>query len=195
MRVSVSSGGVEANGDSSSPSLDGDTSHAPHCVAFVSTATNLASGTPTAAPGTSTCATCARRAPGSGDAGQRRRRPGGGRRLRVRGLRRGRHRLPARPPGRPHLHGRLGRPAGPADRRQGRGVRARRPGLVPRLPEGLQPRPPEARAARGAARERGRARPGQRQQPAPVRERQRRLRRLRVDGHQPLHRRLPRHLE
>jgi hypothetical protein len=50
MRVSVSSGGVEANGDSSSPSLDGDTSHAPHCVAFVSTATNLTSGTPTAAP-------------------------------------------------------------------------------------------------------------------------------------------------
>ena len=33
--------------------------------------------------------------------------------------------------GRPHLPDRLGRAAGPADRRQGRGVRARRPGLVP----------------------------------------------------------------
>jgi hypothetical protein len=47
VRVSVSSGGVEANGDSGNPSFDGDTSHTPHCVAFQSSATNLTSGTPT----------------------------------------------------------------------------------------------------------------------------------------------------
>ena len=40
-RVSVATGGAEANGDSSSPSVDGDGAHSPHCVAFQSTATNL----------------------------------------------------------------------------------------------------------------------------------------------------------
>jgi hypothetical protein len=40
-RVSVATGGAEANGDSSSPTVDGDAAHAPHCVAFQSTATNL----------------------------------------------------------------------------------------------------------------------------------------------------------
>ncbi len=40
-RVSVATGGAEANGDSSSPSVDGDGTHSPHCVAFQSTATNL----------------------------------------------------------------------------------------------------------------------------------------------------------
>jgi hypothetical protein len=43
-RVSVSSGGQEGNGDSSSPSVDGDTGHSPHCVAFQSSSTNLAPG-------------------------------------------------------------------------------------------------------------------------------------------------------
>ena len=40
-RISVATNGAEANGDSSSPSVDGDTAHPPHCVAFQSTATNL----------------------------------------------------------------------------------------------------------------------------------------------------------
>lgn len=40
--VSVSTSGVQANGDSSNPSLDGDYRRAPRCVAFESTATNLA---------------------------------------------------------------------------------------------------------------------------------------------------------
>jgi hypothetical protein len=43
-RVSVSSGGDQANGDSTNPSLDGSIRSAPHCVAFESTATNLAGG-------------------------------------------------------------------------------------------------------------------------------------------------------
>ncbi len=43
-RVSVNSGGQEGNGDSSTPSLDGDTNHSPHCVAFQSNSTNLAPG-------------------------------------------------------------------------------------------------------------------------------------------------------
>jgi len=43
-RVSVSSGGAQANGDSRRPSIDGDVRRAPHCVAFESTASNLASG-------------------------------------------------------------------------------------------------------------------------------------------------------
>jgi hypothetical protein len=49
-RVSVSSSGAQANGSSSSPSVDGDTGHSPHCVAFESDATNLAPGTPAQAP-------------------------------------------------------------------------------------------------------------------------------------------------
>lgn len=40
-RVSVASDGQQANGPSSSPSIDGSSSRAPHCVAFQSTATNL----------------------------------------------------------------------------------------------------------------------------------------------------------
>jgi hypothetical protein len=40
-RVSVANGGGEANGDSANPSVDGDTAHSPHCVAFQSSATNL----------------------------------------------------------------------------------------------------------------------------------------------------------
>ena len=40
-RVSVSSRGGEANGDSSLPSIDGDTKRRPHCVTFQTTATNL----------------------------------------------------------------------------------------------------------------------------------------------------------
>jgi TolB protein len=40
-RVSVASNGAQANGDSANPSVDGDDSHFPHCVAFQSTATNL----------------------------------------------------------------------------------------------------------------------------------------------------------
>lgn len=43
-RVSVGPGGREANGDSTNPSLDGSITSVPHCVAFQSTATNLASG-------------------------------------------------------------------------------------------------------------------------------------------------------
>ncbi len=43
-RVSVGAGGAEANGDSQRPSIDGDGKRAPHCVAFESTASNLASG-------------------------------------------------------------------------------------------------------------------------------------------------------
>ncbi len=41
IRASLSSHERQANGDSSSPSVDGDTHHRPHCVAFQSTATNL----------------------------------------------------------------------------------------------------------------------------------------------------------
>src|SRR5262249_50893202 len=41
-RVSVSSHGAQANGDSTSPSVDGTNGRGPHCVAFQSTATNLA---------------------------------------------------------------------------------------------------------------------------------------------------------
>lgn len=40
-RISVASNGAEANGDSTSPSVDGDAAHAAHCVAFQSNATNL----------------------------------------------------------------------------------------------------------------------------------------------------------
>jgi hypothetical protein len=40
-RVSVGARGVEPNGDSVKPSVDGDTKSAPHCVTFESTATNL----------------------------------------------------------------------------------------------------------------------------------------------------------
>jgi hypothetical protein len=40
-RVSVSRGGRQGNGDSTSPSLDGDSHHRPHCVAFQSSSTNL----------------------------------------------------------------------------------------------------------------------------------------------------------
>lgn len=45
-RASVGSNGQQANGDSTSPSVDGDTHHAPHCVAFQSTATNLSAADP-----------------------------------------------------------------------------------------------------------------------------------------------------
>jgi len=40
-RVSVSSAGAQANGDSSGPSVDGTNGRSPHCVAFQSNATNL----------------------------------------------------------------------------------------------------------------------------------------------------------
>jgi hypothetical protein len=40
-RVSVASGSAEANGDSVSPSVDGDAAHSAHCVVFQSNATNL----------------------------------------------------------------------------------------------------------------------------------------------------------
>jgi WD40-like Beta Propeller Repeat len=40
-RVSVTSGGAQANGNSSNPSVDGDVHHRPHCVAFQSSAGNL----------------------------------------------------------------------------------------------------------------------------------------------------------
>ncbi|HEX6460601.1 MAG TPA: hypothetical protein VF032_16905 [Thermoleophilaceae bacterium] len=40
-RVSVASGGAQANGSSSSPSVDGTNGRSPHCVAFQSNATNL----------------------------------------------------------------------------------------------------------------------------------------------------------
>ncbi|HEX6460729.1 MAG TPA: hypothetical protein VF032_17555 [Thermoleophilaceae bacterium] len=43
-RASVSSAGVQGNGDSMNPSLDGSMRHRPHCVAFQSTSTNLAPG-------------------------------------------------------------------------------------------------------------------------------------------------------
>jgi WD40-like Beta Propeller Repeat len=43
-RASVSSSGEQANGDSSNPSVDGDTNHSPHCVVFQSTASNLSTG-------------------------------------------------------------------------------------------------------------------------------------------------------
>src|SRR3954454_21765248 len=49
-RVSVNSGGGEANGDSTNPSLDGSITSVPHCVAFQSTATNLAGGDRDSAP-------------------------------------------------------------------------------------------------------------------------------------------------
>jgi len=45
-RVSVTSGGAQANGDSTRPSIDGSVRHRPHCVAFQSTATNLSSADP-----------------------------------------------------------------------------------------------------------------------------------------------------
>lgn len=40
-RISVGRGGVQANGDSQKPAIDGDTRRRPHCVVFESTATNL----------------------------------------------------------------------------------------------------------------------------------------------------------
>ncbi|HEY7630548.1 MAG TPA: hypothetical protein VH817_07605 [Thermoleophilaceae bacterium] len=40
-RASVSSNGVQGNGDSSGPSVDGTNGRSPHCVAFQSTSTNL----------------------------------------------------------------------------------------------------------------------------------------------------------
>jgi hypothetical protein len=43
-RVSVSSSGAQADGASSEPSIDGSTRNGAHCVAFQSTATNLAAG-------------------------------------------------------------------------------------------------------------------------------------------------------
>src|SRR3954471_969933 len=43
-RVSVNNSGQQANGDSTNPSLDGSITSVPHCVAFQSTATNLAGG-------------------------------------------------------------------------------------------------------------------------------------------------------
>jgi hypothetical protein len=43
-RASVSSSGKQANGDSANPTLDGSIRSKPHCVAFESTATNLAPG-------------------------------------------------------------------------------------------------------------------------------------------------------
>jgi hypothetical protein len=43
-RASVSSSGGQADGASTNPSLDGSTRNSGHCVAFQSTATNLASG-------------------------------------------------------------------------------------------------------------------------------------------------------
>jgi hypothetical protein len=39
--VSAGLGGAPANGASTQPSLDGDANHAPHCVAFISSASNL----------------------------------------------------------------------------------------------------------------------------------------------------------
>jgi hypothetical protein len=46
--ASVATNGEEANGDSADPSVDGTTGWAPRCVAFESTATNLARGDRTA---------------------------------------------------------------------------------------------------------------------------------------------------
>lgn len=43
-RVSVTNGGGQANGASHNPSLDGSITNTPHCVAFESTASNLAPG-------------------------------------------------------------------------------------------------------------------------------------------------------
>jgi hypothetical protein len=43
-RVSVASNGAEANGPSRSPALDGSVTKSPHCVAFESDASNLATG-------------------------------------------------------------------------------------------------------------------------------------------------------
>jgi hypothetical protein len=43
-RVSVTSGGGQANGNSFNPSIDGSVTTAPHCVAFQSEASNLAAG-------------------------------------------------------------------------------------------------------------------------------------------------------
>jgi hypothetical protein len=45
-RVSLSSADQQGNGDSTSPSLDGDSHHRPHCVAFQSTSTNLSPADP-----------------------------------------------------------------------------------------------------------------------------------------------------
>jgi Tol biopolymer transport system component len=42
--ISRGKGGQPANGASSSPAVDGDSNHVPHCVAFVSAASNLVSG-------------------------------------------------------------------------------------------------------------------------------------------------------
>ena len=42
--ASVGSGGEPANGPSTQPSLDGDANHDPHCVAFISAASNLVPG-------------------------------------------------------------------------------------------------------------------------------------------------------
>lgn len=42
--ASLGVGGAPANGPSSLPSLDGDAHHAPHCVAFISAASNLVDG-------------------------------------------------------------------------------------------------------------------------------------------------------
>jgi hypothetical protein len=47
-RVSVSSSGKQANGDSFNPALDGSVTSVPHCVAFQSQATNLTAGDPDA---------------------------------------------------------------------------------------------------------------------------------------------------
>lgn len=43
-RVSVSTAGAQANGQSQNPALDGSITRAPHCVVFESRATNLSSG-------------------------------------------------------------------------------------------------------------------------------------------------------
>src|SRR5436190_6373619 len=43
-RASVGAGGRQANGDSTNPALDGSITSVPHCVAFQSTASNLAPG-------------------------------------------------------------------------------------------------------------------------------------------------------
>jgi hypothetical protein len=43
-RVSVGRDGAQSNGDSAYPSVDGTTGSVPHCIAFQSTATNLAAG-------------------------------------------------------------------------------------------------------------------------------------------------------
>src|SRR4051794_376918 len=43
-RVSVNSAGTQGNGDSANPTIDGSIVSVPHCIAFQSTATNLAAG-------------------------------------------------------------------------------------------------------------------------------------------------------